>query len=187
MPRPVTQRWARFGPRDPRWFAHIPTEGVCISAFVFVRNRSQEVLLGRPRPHRNWPEKGCVPLWRLLEVAGHGEWTIPASHFLMEEDPEAAARRVADVWAGLPKMQPSLVTVSSERMAAGGATRRGRKNPPRNHWALCFLYELRTDMAPERRPGWSELRFFTLREARATPIGRGHGDLLRKYLGVIGE
>jgi ADP-ribose pyrophosphatase YjhB (NUDIX family) len=180
--RSVTERWARFGPRDTRWFAHVPEDGVCRSVFVFVRNPTGAILLGRPRAHRDWPEKGCVPLWRLREVAGHGEWTLPASHLLMDEAPDAAARRVAADWAGLSRARPRLVTATSELMPTGRWTGKGRNRRPRNHWALCFLYELRTKRKPVRRPGWSELQFFSIPEAKTATLGRGHGDLLREYL-----
>ena len=178
---PVTRRWARFGPTDPRWFAHVPEDGCCLSAFVLVTDRRGGLLLGRARPHRDWPEKGCMPLWRLRQVAGHGEWTLPASHLLMDESPDAAARRVARDWAGYARSRPRLVTVTSELMPTGQFRRDGGKRVPRLHWAICFLYELRSSRKPAPRPGWSELRFFSPTALRGLSIGRGHRDLLSAY------
>jgi hypothetical protein len=179
--RPVTQRWARFGPTDRKWLAHVPEDGFCVSVFVFVRDPRGAVLLGRPQPHSDWPERGCVPLWRLREVAGHGEWTVPSSHFLMDEAPDQAARRVAADWAGIPGGRPSLIAVTSELLPTGRWSGRGRNRHRRNHWAMCFLYELRTSRRPLRRPGWSELKFWRLADVASASLGRSHGDLLQVY------
>ena len=123
-----------------------------------------------------------MPLWRLAQTTGHGEWVLPASHFLMDESPDHAARRVASDWAGLPRARPTLIAVTSELMPTGRVSSHGGRRFARNHWALCFLYELSTGRTPARRPGWSELRYLRLAEIRKTPIGRGHRDLVRSYL-----
>lgn len=179
---PLRRRWARFGPSDARWFSHIPEDGVCLSTFLFVRDRHGGVLIGRPRPHLDWPEKGCMPLWRLRQVAGHGEWVLPASHLLMEEAPDRSARRIAREWAGLPRSRPTLVGVTSERMPTGRWRREGARRVRRNHWAVCFLYELRTQVAPRRARGWAAIRFASPTELGRLRLGRGHSDLLREYL-----
>ena len=178
---PLARRWARFGPSDPRWLTHVPEDGCCLSAFLFVRDAAGGVVLGRPRPHPDWPEKGCVPLWRLREVAGHGEWTLPASHLLMDEAPDAAARRIARAWAGLGGARPRLLAATTELLPTGRFRRDRGRRVPRYHWALCFLYETPARRIVHVPPGWAELRSFSPTELRRLRIGRGHRDLLKAY------
>jgi len=180
MERP-TSRWARIGPTDRKWLVHVPPRGLCLSAFVLVRNRKGDLLLGRPRPHRNWPEKGGVGIWRIRDIAKEGSWTLPASHLLLGEDPAAAAIRVARVWGGVADPRPHLVGIDSCRM--GLERRKGSGGRPREsfHWAVGFVYELTTSRVPRKDPGWEELRFFPVVQLESVPIGRQHGDFL-KYL-----
>jgi ADP-ribose pyrophosphatase YjhB (NUDIX family) len=183
---PLQSRWARLGPPDRKWFSHVPEGVVCISAFVIVRNRAGDVLLGRPRPHRDWPEKGCFPLWRLRVVERENRWILPASHFLMDESPARAAKRIARDWAGLAGVSPRLVTVESEVFDLGRWAGRGPTRRRLTHWALCFLYEVVTDRVPRKRPSWAELRFFPERELRKVRFGRDHDDIYRRYERAVG-
>ena len=177
--RPVTTRWARIGPREPKTLFHTPEEGVCLSAFVVAR-RGSAILLGRPRAAGAWPEKGGFPRFRAEGLEKDESWLLPATHLLMEESPDHAARRVAREWAGL-RGTPRFVEVQSHPQSAG-RWRQGRKN---HHWDLCFVYELHERRAPDPMPWWSELRFFSPREIRELKIGRGHMDVLEAagYLG----
>ena len=183
---PLTQRWARFGTPDRRWFVHVPEGGFCVSAFLIVRDRRGAILLGRPRLHEAWPDRGCVPFWRLREFIRERVWVLPASHFLMDEAPEAAAKRVARDWAGLPSSSPKLVTVTSELFPTGGTLRAGRSRHPVNHWALCFIFDVSTGARHRTPPSWEELRFFSGEELRTLRIGRGHEDLIRAWRKVVG-
>lgn len=177
---PLPVRWARFGPEDRRWFCHVPRGGVCLSVFLFVRNRAGKILLGRPRLHRDWPEKGCLPTWRLRPLVREGRWILPASHLLMHEAPDHAARRVLRDWGGGSGRALRLVSVESEVFGPGPKVGRSRRaSPP--HWAVAFLYECRTDAKPRLARGWSELRFVPLDAPYPVPIGRDHADLIRAY------
>lgn len=180
--RPVTERWARMGPNDAQWFQHVPKGGVCLSAFLVVRNRKGDVLLGRPRRHRAWPERGCLPYWRLEPLMETNSWVLPASHLLMEEHPEQAAARVARVWARLPRVAPRLIALDSSRMPTGRSVGRGRGRRPLYHWAVGFVYEVRTDRSPLPAPWWREIRFVPVNQLRRLRIGRSHRDLLRYAL-----
>jgi ADP-ribose pyrophosphatase YjhB (NUDIX family) len=179
---PLQSRWARFGPPDRAWFSHIPVGGFCVSAFLIVRNRKGDVLLGRPKEHKDWPEKGCLPIWRVRAVQAEGGWILPASHFLMDESPEHAAKRIMVSWAGISSGSPRLLGVESEIMSTGASVGSGRSHRRANHWALCFVYELKTNRLPEPPRAWAELKFIPVRELRKIHLGRSHGDLLFPYL-----
>jgi len=179
---PLQSRWARFGPPDRAWFSHIPRGGFCVSAFLIVRNRRGDVLLGQPKLHKDWPEKGCLPLWRVKGVRKENGWILPASHFLMEESPEHAATRIMRDWAGISLGRPRLLGVRSEIMPTGAMIGSGRNRRRVNHWALCFIYELRTNRSSHPPRGWAKLRFVPVRELGTIHIGRNHGDLLFPYL-----
>ena len=160
---------------------HTPPGGVCLSAFLVVRNARGDVLFGRPRRHKAWPEKGCVPYWRLGSFVKENSWILPASHLLMEEHPDRAAKRIARFWAHLPHAQPKLVTLDSSTMPTGRWTGRGTRRRRVNHWAIGYVYEVRSDAQPSPAPWWKEMRFFPVSELRSLKIGRAHLDLL-KYL-----
>jgi len=181
--RPVEVRWARLGPTDRRWFIHVPAAGVCLSAFVIVRNRRGDILLGRPRRHRAWPERGCLPYWRVRDIEERGEWILPASHLLMEEAPSTAARRIARVFGGVRSGRPRLIAIDSSRMGTGQWTGRGRSRHRVHHWAIGFVYEVRTGRGPPSAPWWSETKFVPVSKLRQARIGRGHRDLIRYALG----
>jgi ADP-ribose pyrophosphatase YjhB (NUDIX family) len=176
---PVSSRWARFGPTERKWFMHIPRGGVCLSAFVIVRNHEGDVLLGRPRPHSAWAEKGCLPPFRVRELEERREWILPASHLLVDEPPSAAAKRVLRDWAGLRGGKPRLIALDSSLLPTGQFTGRGKNRRPLNHWAIGFVYEARSELLPRTTPWWSEMRFFPPVELRKTRVGRAHKDIIR--------
>ncbi len=185
--QPVYTRWARFGPTDRAWFIHLPVGGFCVSAFLLVRNRRGDVLLGRPKEHSDWPEKGCLPIWRVKQVRDEMGWILPASHFLMEESPQHAARRIMHDWAGISSGKPRLLGVESEVMGPRVTVGSGRTRRRVHHWAMCFVYGLTTDRSPKPPRGWDELRFIPVRELKSVRIGRSHGDLLFPFLKAKGQ
>jgi len=179
---PLQSRWARFGPPDRAWFSHVPAGGFCVSAFLLVRNRRGDLLLGQPSLHSDWPQKGCLPIWRVRDVRKENGWILPASHFLMDESPEHAAVRIMRDWAGISVGRPRLLDVRSEVMPTRAMAGSGRTRRRVNHWALCFVYELTTNRTPTHRKAWADLRFVPISELKALPIGRNHGDLFFPYL-----
>ena len=94
---------------------------------------------------------------------------LPATHLLMEESPNNAAKRITHEWAGLDG-NPRFVMIQSH-------IRRCREG---NHWDLCFVYELIARRNPKLNPWWSEMRFIPFREASKTRMGRGHKDVLKE-------
>jgi len=108
---PVTERWARIGPRDPSWLIHVPKAGLCLSAFVVIR-KGNEILLGHPHADNAWPEIGGFPKSHAGEIEKEGSWLLPATHLIMEEKPDHAAKRIANQWVKV-RGTPSFVTVQS--------------------------------------------------------------------------
>ena len=175
---PLPERYARFGAPNRKLFIHVPRGGVCLSAFVVVRNQRGDALLGRPRLHRTWPERGCLPLWRVREITREGEWILPASHLLMGEAPEDAARRIARIWLGLPKAKPRFAGIDSSQFPTAEPAGSGRTPHRQYHWTLCFLYELRRERLPRPSPLWEEQRYFSKDRIKTLKIGRLHRDVL---------
>jgi ADP-ribose pyrophosphatase YjhB (NUDIX family) len=173
-----TERYARFGPTYRRMYIHVPRGGVCLSAFVVVRDRQGRILFGRPRAHPAWPERGCLPIWRVREIRKSGEWILPASHLLMGEAPDDAARRIARIWLGLPNANPKLAALDSSSFPTGGGRGSRRSKRKDYHWTLCFVYQLRVNRKPRTLPMWEELQFISKAGAKTLTIGRMHRDLL---------
>jgi len=175
--RPLTERWARFGPRDPSWMIHVRKAGLCISAFVVIR-KGNSILLGRPHAHNAWPQMGGFPLRHAAAIEKDGSWLLPATHLLMEESPDHAAKRIANQWAGV-KGTPRFVTFQSHVRPSGQWKSELRWGRRLNHWDLCFVYELRAHSNPKHNPWWSEIRFFPATDIADMELSRGHKDILK--------
>jgi hypothetical protein len=173
----VTERWARIGPREPSWLIHVPPAGLCLSAFVIIRKKGS-ILLGRPHAVRAWPEKGGLPVQHAAEIEKSRSWLIPATHLLMEEAPDHAARRIANHWAGVGGV-PKFVMVQSHIRPSKQWKSELETRVGRSHWDICFIYELRTKTDPKPRPWWSETRFFSPSKIRKITLSRGHKDILK--------
>jgi ADP-ribose pyrophosphatase YjhB (NUDIX family) len=173
---PVTKRWARIGSRDPSWLRHVPSAGLCLSSFVIVRNKNS-ILLGLPHANDSWPEKGGFPTRHAAELEKDRLWLLPATHLLMEESPDHAARRIANEWAGV-KGTPTFLMVQSHLRPS--KVRKSQRNSPTgpNHWDICFVYELETRARPNSKPRWSQTQFFSRTKIRKLRLGRGHKDIL---------
>jgi ADP-ribose pyrophosphatase YjhB (NUDIX family) len=172
--RPVTRRWARLGRRNPRSLIHPSDAGVCLSAFIIAK-RGRKVLMGKVRGTRDWPERGGYSRHRAIELEREGAWLLPATHLMMEEHPDHAAKRITRKWAGLRGI-PKFVMVQSHIRPAS-LWRKGAKG---NHWDLCFVYVLKALGVPRTGAWWSESRFVSLSELRKLNIGRGHLDILKE-------
>jgi ADP-ribose pyrophosphatase YjhB (NUDIX family) len=168
---PATKRWARLGPNDAKWLNHVPEAGVCISAFIIAR-RGPSILLGRPNAIEAWAEKGGFPTWRARNFQNEQAWFLPATHLLMEESPDQAAKRIAHAWTGL-KGKPHFLMFQSH-------TRPSAESKTAKHWDLCFVYELNVRTLPKLKPWWSEMRFAKPSEIRRMNLGRGHKDILKE-------
>jgi len=170
----VSERWACIGPRNPRPLVHTPKAGVCLSTFVIAKQRNS-ILLFRPRAHDAWETKGAFPKGWAAELAKEGAWLLPATHLLMGESPDHAARRIVREWAGL-KGTPRFLMVQSH-------TRRGgflNKKLKGKHWDICFVYELTAGTGPKAKPWWSEAHYFPIPKISRMHLGRGHLDILKE-------
>jgi len=174
MKKPVTERWARIGPRDASWLIHTPSAGLCLSAFVVVR-KGKSILLGRPHVHDAWPATGGYPKRHAAKLEKEKYWLLPATHLLMEENPKHAAKRIANQWMGV-KGTPEFVMVQSHLRPSGD---RKLRRKGLNHWDICFVYELKAAATPKLKPWWSENRFFRPSEINRNKLGRGHKDVLK--------
>ncbi len=174
---PVTERWARIGPRRPSWLIHVPKAGLCLSAFVVIRE-GNSILLGRPHAHNAWPEKGGFPKRHAAEIEREGSWLLPATHLLMEETPDRAAKRVANQWAGVAGV-PRFVMVQSHLRPSTNRKSELKSRSRLNHWDICFVYELKAKVKPKLHPWWAEVRFFTPSEIHRIILSRGHKDILK--------
>ena len=180
---PVSERWARIGPRDPSWMFHVPSGGLCLSSFVIVR-KGRSILLGRPHANASWPEKGGYPQQGAAVIEKEGAWLLPATHLLMDESPDHAANRIANQWIGV-RGKPRFIAVQSHLRPQ---SRTGRKRRTRyNHWDICFVYELETRKNPHPKSWWSETNFFLPGNIRGMKLSRGHKDILKVggYLGTV--
>ncbi|MCI4335798.1 MAG: hypothetical protein L3K17_01180 [Thermoplasmata archaeon] len=175
---PRSRRWARFGPSDRRLNIHVPNGGVCLSAFVKVRNRDGDVLLGRPRSNPIWTERGCLPPWRVREIQRAGEWILPASHLMMGEHPDRAAERIARDFLGLPHASLRFLGIDSGKMLPRRQRGRSSPRPGRFHWTLGFVYETTPAELPPPLPSWTELKFLPTSRRGAVRIGRAHRDII---------
>jgi hypothetical protein len=182
--RPLAERWARLGPSKPPWMIHTPIAGVCLSAFLIVRDPRGRILLGLPRAHSAWATKGGLPVRHARGLEDRGEWLLPARHLRMEESPEDAAQSIARDWIGMGSARPHLLMVQSHLRPSAAWKGQLRHRIGRNHWDLCFVFVARTTRQPTPRPWWSELRFVPRGELARTRMGRGHRDILRRALAL---
>jgi len=171
---PVTKRWARLGRDNPSRLIHPVETGLCLSAFL-VAKHGNSILVGRPHVHDAWPEKGAYPKWQALELEKEETWLLPATHLLMEESPDHAARRIAHQWVGL-RGNPRFVMVQSHLRPL----RLWNLKLKGNHWDICFVYELHPKGPIHHKPWWSEIRFVSPSEILKIKFGRGHRDILEE-------
>jgi ADP-ribose pyrophosphatase YjhB (NUDIX family) len=170
---PAAERWARIGERDPSWMVHVPKAGLCLSAFVIIR-KGDSFLLGRPHASKAWPERGGYPMGPASVLEKEGSWLLPATHLMMDESPDHAAKRVANEWAGVGGTPRFMMVQSHTRPRA-----KSRSGKRLNHWDICFVYNLQTQSNPKPLPWWSETRFFQPDQVARKKLGRGHKDVLK--------
>ena len=170
----ASERWARLGPNNPRTLVHVPEYGVCLSTFIIAKRR-ESILLLRPRANDAWETKGAFPKGRAAELAKEGAWLLPATHLLMGESPDRAARRIVREWAGL-RGKPRFLMVQSHTRPGGFLDQKLNGK----HWDICFVYELTSASKPKAKPWWSEGRFVPTARISRMNLGRGHVDILHE-------
>jgi len=168
------RRFARLRAEAGAGFAGLPSDGMCLSAYLVLRSPTapREVLVGRVNPSGPWWEVAALDEKR---VAGLGDrWVLPATQLLLFEGPQQAALRIASEMLGRPTLNVGLPRVFSEAYVRGSAS-------PDPHWDLQFVFSAPWPggpLEPSRGQLWSELRFVDVERTPAAAFGRGHGDVL---------
>ena len=182
LPPPPTERWARIGPAKRSVLIHTPPAGLCLSAFIIARDAKGSILLGLPKAHDGWPEKGGYPKHQARQLENQGLWLLPATHLMIEESPDDAAKRIAREWAGI-NGTPELLMIQSHLRPWKSDDKEEKKNPGRklNHWDICFVYALDNAKLPNKlKPWWKEMKFVPLNQIdKQVRTGRGHSDVLK--------
>jgi hypothetical protein len=151
----------------------VPPSGLCLSAFVILtsRERPTAVLMGKPNPEAPWDHIGAADPARVVRYARG--WMLPASHLMMLEAPESAARRILDEQLGGATVSlegPRVVSEVYVPKAFPGMSQ---------HWDLEFLF--RGSMPESSRPrsdAWTELAFIDTASTSVAEISRSHEEVL---------
>lgn len=156
-----------FGMSEP------PAAGLCLSAFLVVSDRGHKdrVLMGHLDPAAPWDHIGALDPSRTA-VHSRG-WMLPASHLIVRESPQAAARRIAREQLELPDLVVGEPQVVSEVYPPRRFPEKG------DHWDLEFIFRGELDAAAvPRAAAWTELRFVDLASTPRSAIARSHEDIL---------
>ncbi len=169
------RKFCRFyKPADtPFGMPEVPPAGLCLSAFLVIteRGHANRVLMGHLDPAAPWDHIGALDPSRTV-VHSKG-WMLPASHLIVKESPQAAARRVAREQLELPDLALGEPEVVSEVYAPRRFPEKGE------HWDLEFLF--RGELDPHAVPkaaAWTELRFVDLDTTPKNAVARTHEDIL---------
>lgn len=168
------RRFARLRNDVRAGYSTIPGDGMCLSAYLVLRSATspRQVVLGKVNPSGPWWEVAAIDEERLRSLGER--WVLPATHLLLFEGPQEAARRIATEMLGRPTLNVGLPRVFSESYGRGEAG----VDP---HWDLQFVFSAPwTGPPPEEAKGalWKELRFVDVEKTPASSFGRGHGDVL---------
>lgn len=167
-----------FSPQGSPWGYHrLPPGGMCVSAFLFVR-QGDRVLLGKYADDPAWESLTGLDEGR-RRAHGRG-WTIPASHLRFGEDPREAARRIAEdvlLLRGLRLGEPRV------EVEVGVPARFPDMGP---HYDMWFFVEAALPQGAEvaRPPWYAELAFHDLAALKPSDFGRSHEDVMARWLAV---
>jgi ADP-ribose pyrophosphatase YjhB (NUDIX family) len=169
------RRFCRFNKLGdvPFGMSEVPEGGLCLSAFLLINERGNpsRVLMGHLNLAAAWDHIGALDAPR---TAAHSKgWMLPSSHLILNESPEAAARRIAAEQLERTDLSFSEAKVVSEVYAP-------RRFPDIvRHWDLEFLFRGEwPGGAPPRAAAWTELRFVDLSNTPKSAIARSHEDIL---------
>lgn len=169
------RRFCRFNRLGdvPFGMPEVPEGGLCLSAFLLIteRGHADRVLMGHLNPAAPWDHIGALDASR---TAVHSKgWMLPSSHLLVNEAPDAAARRIAAEQLERPDLTFSDAKVVSEVYTP-------RRFPDLvKHWDLEFLFrgEWPGGPAPEAA-AWTDLRFVDTTTMPKSAMARSHEDVL---------
>ncbi len=169
------RRFCRFNRLGdvPFGMPEVPEGGLCLSAFLLITERGQadRVLMGRLNPAAPWDHIGALDASR---TAVHSKgWMLPSSHLLVNEAPDAAARRIAAEQLDRPDLSFSDAKVVSEVYTP-------RRFPDLvKHWDLEFLFRGEwPGGAPPKAAAWTDLRFVDMTTTPKSAMARSHEDVL---------
>lgn len=164
-------KFARYGPPGQYDYG-IPEAGLCLSSFAVVR-RGTEVLLGRAREHPRWAAEWApnFAAYDREERAREWEtWRFPATFLYEGEHPDEALGRVLRDQLRTHEFMADPVQIYAFYDPSDWF-------PGKNHYDLCFVYDVEAD-PPAETPEWfAELRFVRLSEIASGEFGSAMGDL----------
>jgi len=159
--------------------SEIPAGGMCLSAFVVLRNAAGGVLLGKPNPSfPDWDNIGALNPQRIARISTR--WMLPSSHLMLYESPHDAGRRILREQLDLEET-PLKMNVFNEVYDIPNV---GLKN----HWDIEFVFTGEVAAATLKRipPQWTALEFVQPSALKAEDFARNHQDIL-SHLGIWKE
>ncbi len=169
------RRFCRFNKLGdvPFGMPEVPEGGLCLSAFLLLTEpgHAERVLMGHLDPAAPWDHIGALDASRTQ--VHRGGWMLPSSHLLLNESPEAAARRIA-----AEQLERHDLSFSDAHVVSEVYTPR-RFPATVRHWDLEFLFrgEWPGGAAP-KAAAWTELRFIDPATTARAEIARSHEDIL---------
>jgi len=158
----------------PAGFRDVPPGGMCLSAFLFVR-QGHTILLGKYRDDPRWETLAGLDESR-RRIHGRG-WTIPASQLRYGEDPRAAARRIAEDILQIRGMTFSEPLSEVDLYEP-------KRFPGQLHYDIWFL----VDGTPPKGwtmtppPWYADLAWRDPKTTPASEYARGHEDVVARWL-----
>ncbi|TLZ50814.1 MAG: NUDIX hydrolase [Methanobacteriota archaeon] len=158
----------------PAGFWSLPPGGMCLSAFLFVK-QGGKILLGKYADDPRWEELAGLDGDRRR---AHGKGlTVPASHLKYGEDPRDAAKRVGEEVLGIGGMtytEPRIEVDLYEPKRFSG----------RLHYDMWFLVDatLSKPHALAAPPWYAELGWYDPTTMPAGAYARGHEDVVSRWL-----
>ncbi len=156
---------------SPMSLKEIPPGGLCLSAFLIIRDNSGRVLMGKLDPKAPWDHLGALDPKR-IELHRRG-WMLPSSHLMVRESPQAATRRIAAEQLEMPGLEVSEPKVVSEVY------------PPKyfpdlnDHWDIEFIsLAAASRTLPPRTAAFLELKLLDPKVTKRSEIARSHEDIL---------
>lgn len=158
----------------PAGFRNVPSGGMCLCAFLFVR-RGERILLGKYADHPHWEE--LAGLDRDRRRANANGWTLPASHLKFGEDPRNAARRIGEEILQLPDLryeEPVVEVDAYEPLSIPGEL----------HYDVWFFVDaFEAGKGELSKPDWyGELDWLDPRTTPSSAYARQHEDVVSRWL-----
>ncbi|HYB04737.1 MAG TPA: hypothetical protein VED17_09760 [Nitrososphaerales archaeon] len=157
---------------SPMSLKEIPPGGLCLSAFLIIRDDSAKVLMGKLDPQAPWDHLGALDPKR-IELHKKG-WMLPSSHLMVHESPQDATRRIAR-----EQLEMVTLTISEPKVVS-------EVYPPRyfsdldEHWDIEFISFSRAEpkSIPSRSRAFLELKLIDPKSTKRSEIARSHEDIL---------